>query len=114
MIVPSGKGSVPFRKALIATSFPNTAPKLLSLPASWAEETHLQSRYPAGFYVTHGAASSSAFPDAGTIEAATPIIVATETSKKAIPLIVDPSKCDFYASFSASDRNPSLSTLNTE
>jgi hypothetical protein len=63
--------------------------------------------------VTHGAASSSAFPDAGAIEAAMPIIVATETSKKAIHLIVAPLKCDFYTSFAASDRNPSRSMLST-
>jgi hypothetical protein len=74
---------------------PKTAPKLLSLPASWAEETHFQSRYPAGFSLTHGAASSSAFPDAGAIEAATPIIVATETIRKAILFIVAPYQMRF-------------------
>jgi hypothetical protein len=81
------------------------------LPASWADEIHFQSRYPVGFSVTYGAASSSAFPDAGAIEAATPTIVATETSKKAIPLIVAPFKCDFYTSFAAGDRKSSLSRL---
>jgi hypothetical protein len=63
--------------------------------------------------VTHGAAASSAFPDAGAIEAARPVIAATETSKKAIPFIVAPFTCDFYTSFAASDRKPSPSMLNT-
>jgi hypothetical protein len=63
--------------------------------------------------VTYGAAASSAFPDAGAIDAARPVIVATETSKKAIPLIAAPFKFDFYTSFAAIDRKPSLSRLNT-
>jgi hypothetical protein len=46
MIVPSGYGSLPSRKALNTTSLPKTAPKLLSFPASWAEDIHFQSRYP--------------------------------------------------------------------
>src|ERR1700690_4425533 len=93
----------------MATSLPKTAPKLLSLPASWAEETHFQSRYPAGFSLTHGAASSSAFPEAGAIEAATPIIAASETRRKAILLIVAPFECEFYTLSVACDRNAYLS-----
>jgi hypothetical protein len=91
-MVPSGKGIVPARKALMATALPKTAPRLLRFPSSWADEIHFQSRYPAGFSVTYGAAASSAFPDAGDIRAATPLIVATETNIKAILLIVAPFK----------------------
>src|ERR1700683_3578714 len=103
-MVPSGKGIVPARYALIATALPKTAPRLLSLPSSWADAIHFQSRYPAGFSVTYGAAASSAFPDAGDIRAATPVIVATEISKKAILLMVAPFKMRFI--YAASDPRP--------
>src|SRR5260370_5707421 len=52
MIAPSGNGSVPSRYALIATSLPRMARISLSLPASWATEINLQSRYPGGMLVT--------------------------------------------------------------
>src|SRR5262245_15335559 len=48
MIVPSGNGSLPSRKALIATSLPRMARKSLRLPSSWATEINRQSRYPGG------------------------------------------------------------------
>src|ERR1700723_3660471 len=103
-MVPSGNGIVPARYAFIATSLPKTAPKLLSLPASWADETHFQSRYPAGFSFTHGA-PSSAIPDVGAIEAATQNIAATETSRSAVLFIVVPFEWDFYTSYVVRDRN---------
>src|SRR5580698_317134 len=96
MMVPSGKGMVPARKALTATALPRTAPRLLSLPSSWADATHFQSRYPAGFSVTYGAAASSAFPDAGDIKATTPVIVATDINKEAILLISCSFQFDSY------------------
>src|ERR1700721_3286941 len=89
----------------MATSLPKTAPKLLSVPASWAEETHCQSRYPPGFAWAHGAACSSAFPDAGANQAATPIMAATEIIRKAIVFIVAPFKCDFCRSSFPGDGN---------
>src|SRR5215469_2017351 len=61
MIAPSGSGSAPSRKALIAISFPRTARKSLLLPASWATEINFQSRNPGGILIPKmGAASSSA------------------------------------------------------
>src|SRR5580692_9769361 len=82
MIVPSGYGSVPSRKALNAVSLAKTAPKLLSLPASWAEEIHLQSRYPLGISVTKGAAGSpSACARAAAMRAKRPANVATASKK---------------------------------
>src|SRR5262249_18302507 len=49
MIVPSGNGSFPSRKAFIATSLPNCARNCFKLPpAKWATEIKRQSRYPAG------------------------------------------------------------------
>src|SRR5262249_43047946 len=52
MMVPSGNGRFPSRKALIATSLPRMAPKLFRLPSSWATEINLQSRYPGGILST--------------------------------------------------------------
>src|ERR1700735_5015447 len=67
-IVPSGKGSFPSRYALIAVSLPKTAPRLLRLPSSWAEEIHFQSRYTAGILLTKiGGEFLSACPNAGTM-----------------------------------------------
>jgi len=49
MIVPSGNGSVPSRKAFIAMSLPNWARNCFKLfPTKWATEINRQSRYPAG------------------------------------------------------------------
>src|SRR5664279_5478530 len=90
MIVPSGYGSFPSRKALIATSLPKTAPKLLRLPASWAEEIHLQSRYPSGISVTKGADCPSAWPRAGAVRVTSADIVATATKKNVKRFIVGP------------------------
>src|SRR5208282_6383210 len=81
MIEPSGYGSLPSRKALNATSLPKTAPKLLRLPASCAEEIHCQLRYPWGISVTKGAGSPSACPGAGPTRATSPAMVATAIKK---------------------------------
>src|SRR5438105_7479170 len=57
----------------------------LRSPSSWATEINFQSRYPGGILVTKiGAASPSACPDAGAMEATTPATVTTAISKKAI------------------------------
>src|SRR3954469_9430580 len=58
------------------------APKLWRLPSSWAEEIHLQSRYPRGISVTNGGAGCpSAWPGAGEMRETRPAIVATATKK---------------------------------
>src|SRR3984957_7803165 len=65
MIAPSGNGSFPSRKALIATSLPRTARKSLRFPSSWATEINFQLRYPGGTLpLKTGDASSSACPGA--------------------------------------------------
>src|SRR5580658_7822784 len=80
--MPSGYGSVPFLKASNPTSLARTAPKLLRLPASWAEEIHFQSRYPGGISVTKGAPDPpSACPRAAATRAARPATVAIATRK---------------------------------
>src|SRR6266581_4761001 len=85
MVVPSGKGNFPSRYALIATSLPIMAPKLLRLPSSWAREITLQSRYPGGILVTKiGAASPSALPDGGVMRQTTLAADAIAASKKII------------------------------
>src|SRR5215470_8644808 len=48
MIVPSGKGSLPSRKAVIATGFPSFARMSLTGEPTRATEIKGQSRYPAG------------------------------------------------------------------
>src|ERR1700685_719685 len=90
MIEPSGNGSFPSRHALNAISLPRTAPKLLSLPASWAEEIHLQSRYPLGISVTEGAGCPSAWPGSGAMRMTTPAIVATAVKKQLKRLMMVP------------------------
>src|SRR5262249_23033713 len=88
MIVPSGNGSLPSRTALIATSLHRMARKSLRLPSSWATEINLQSRYPGGILTPKiGAASPSACPDVGAMEATTPASATTATSTKTIRLI---------------------------
>src|SRR5262249_5996170 len=88
MIVPSGNGSFPSRKALIATSLPRMARKSLRLPASWATEINLHSRYPGGLLTPKiGAASPPACPDAGAMEATMAATATTATSNRAIRLI---------------------------
>src|ERR1700677_1086916 len=88
MIVPSGYGSFPSRKARIATSLPKTAPILFKLPASWETETNLQSRYPGGIFVTKiGAAESSACKDAGAVNATIAANIPAVTSSNVIRFI---------------------------
>src|SRR5271166_3569223 len=88
MIVPSGNGSFPSLKALIATSLPRTARKSLSLPSSWVTEIKLQLRYPGGILTPKiGAASPSACPDAGAMETTSPASATTATIKRAIRFI---------------------------
>src|SRR5688500_877465 len=64
------------------------ARRSLRSPSSWATEINLQSRYPGGIVTPKiGAASPSACPDAGAMEAITPAAATTATSAKTIRLI---------------------------
>src|SRR3984885_12394560 len=91
MTAPPGYGSVASRAALIALSLPRMARISLRLPASWATEINLQSRYPGGILIPKmGTASSSARPDKGAVEARTPATDAIATSQKEIRLIDSP------------------------
>src|SRR5262249_58849684 len=84
----SGNGSFPSREAVIATSLPRTARKSLRLPASWATEINLHSRYPGGILTPKiGAASPPACPDAGAMEATMAATATTATSNRAIRLL---------------------------
>src|SRR6476660_1721293 len=98
MIAPSGNGSFASRYALIATSLPSTAAKLLRLPSSWATEINVHSRYPGGIFVTKiGAACLSPCPDAGAVNANAPPSVAQVPSKRAshfIGLSIMKAQCD--------------------
>src|SRR5262245_34767568 len=88
MMVPSGYGSFPSREALIATSLLRIARRSLRSPSSWATEITLQSRYPGGIVTPKiGAASPSACPDAGAMEATTPASATPATSTKTIRLM---------------------------
>jgi hypothetical protein len=56
---------------------------LFSLPASWETETHLQSRYPAGIFVTKGGdAESSACRGDVCVNAITPARITTAAASK--------------------------------
>src|ERR1700728_582664 len=69
-------------------SLPRMARISLRLPSSWAKEINFQSRYPGGILIPKiGAASSSAFPDAGAEYAAMPATAATASVKKVIHFI---------------------------
>src|SRR5262245_41007183 len=88
MIVPSGYTSFPSREALIATSLPRIARRSLRVPSSRATEINGQSRYPGGILTPKiGAASPSACPDAGAMQATPPASAATATSTENIGLI---------------------------
>src|SRR5271168_4261871 len=75
----------------MAMSLPRRARRSLRLPASWATEINLQSRYPGGILIPKmGAASSSACPEAGARKKTALAKVATATSEKVILFIVVP------------------------
>src|ERR1700689_3568512 len=81
MIVPSGYGSFPSRKALIATSLPRMARRSLLLPASWATEITLQSRYPEGIVTPKIGDASLGRPAANEMAGMTHAVIAANTQE---------------------------------